>query len=229
MKFFGRELELRELRKVRDVSFERSRFTVLTGRRRVGKTELSREAFDDGKTPYVNLPITRQPEVTLCAQLQEEAERVLNIGIHGTCTRFGDLFRELMILVHRRMTEAMPQVSGFIQEEIDRAKSYFEEHYNEEISIEQYAASRSMSTSWFNRSFRGTVGTSPMKYILEIRIRNAQTLLETTDYSVANIASMIGYDNPMYFSRMFRKAKGMSPAKYRKTYREKFLADIPNE
>ena len=139
------------------------------------------------------------------------------------------LFRELMLLIHRRMTEAMPQVSGFIQEEIERAKDYFEEHYNEEISIEQYAASRSMSTSWFNRSFRGTVGTSPMKYILDIRIRNAQTLLETTDYSVASIASMIGYDNPMYFSRMFRKAKGMSPAKYRKTYREKFLADIPKE
>ena len=139
------------------------------------------------------------------------------------------LFRELMLMIHRRMTEAMPQVSGFIQEEIDRAKAYFEEHYNEEISIEQYAASRSMSTSWFNRSFRGAVGTSPMKYILDIRIRNAQVLLETTDYSIANIASVIGYDNPMYFSRMFRKAKGMSPAKYRKTYREKILADIPNE
>ena len=102
MKFFGRELELKELRKVRDVSFERSRFTVLTGRRRVGKTELSREAFDDGKTPYVNLPITRQPEVTLCAQLQEEAERVLHIGIHGTCMRFGDLFRELMKEAEKR-------------------------------------------------------------------------------------------------------------------------------
>ena len=139
------------------------------------------------------------------------------------------LFRELMLMIHRRMTEAMPQVSGFIQEEIDRAKAYFEEHYNEEISIEQYAASRSMSTSWFNRSFRGAVGTSPMKYILDIRIRNAQVLLETTDYSIANIAAVIGYDNPMYFSRMFRKAKGMSPAKYRKTYREKFLADVPNE
>ena len=139
------------------------------------------------------------------------------------------LFRELMLMIHRRMTEAMPQVSGFIQEEIDRAKAYFEEHYNEEISIEQYAASRSMSTSWFNRSFRGAVGTSPMKYILDIRIRNAQVLLETTDYSIANIASVIGYDNPMYFSRMFRKAKGLSPAKYRKTYRENCLADEPNE
>ncbi len=102
MKFFGRDIELKELRKVRERSFERSRFTVLTGRRRVGKTELSREAFDDGETPYLNLPITRQPEVTLCAQLQEEAERVLHIGIHGTCTRFGELFRELMKAAEER-------------------------------------------------------------------------------------------------------------------------------
>ena len=102
MKFFGREVELKELRKVREFSLEKSRFTVLTGRRRVGKTELSREAFDDGKTPYVNLPITRQPEVTLCAQLQDEVERVLHLGIHGRCTRFGELFRELMKEAEKR-------------------------------------------------------------------------------------------------------------------------------
>ena len=87
---------------MRELSQEKSRFTVLTGRRRVGKTELSRKAFDDGETPYLNLPITRQPEVTLCAQLQEEAERGLHLGIHGTCTRFGELFRELMKEAERR-------------------------------------------------------------------------------------------------------------------------------
>ena len=114
MKFFGRELELKELRKVRDISFEKSRFTVLTGHRRVGKTELSRAAFDDGKTPYLNLPITRQPEVTLCAQLQEEAERVLHIGIHGTCTRFGDLFRELMKEAENNKTKLNLVVNGSI-------------------------------------------------------------------------------------------------------------------
>ena len=70
------------------------------------------------------------------------------------------------------------------------------------------------------------MGTSPMKYILDIRIRNAQVLLETTDYSVSDIAAVIGYDNPMYFSRLFRKAKGLPPAKYRKIYREKYLANI---
>jgi AraC family transcriptional regulator of arabinose operon len=136
------------------------------------------------------------------------------------------LFRELLMTMHRRMTENAPRVSGFIQDEIDRARVYFDEHYNEEISIEQYAVSRNMSTSWFNRSFRSAVGTSPMQYILDVRIRNAQTLLETTDYSVTSIAALVGYENPMYFSRLFRKAKGLSPSKYRKTFREKFMEGI---
>ena len=139
------------------------------------------------------------------------------------------LFRELLLTMHRRMTENAPRVTGFSQDEIDRARTYFEEHYKEEISIEQYAVSRNMSTSWFNRSFRSAMGTAPMKYILNIRIRNAQTFLETTDYSISVIASLVGYDNPMYFSRLFRKAKGMSPSKYRKTFREQFIAGILGE
>ena len=138
------------------------------------------------------------------------------------------LFRELLLTIHRRMTESIPRISGFIQDEMTRARYYFEEHYNEDISIEQYAASRSMSTSWFSRSFRSATGTSPMQYILQIRIRNAQTLLETTDDSISNIASIVGYDNPLYFSRLFSRAKGVSPTGYRKIYREKFLAEIDN-
>lgn len=136
------------------------------------------------------------------------------------------LFRQLLMTMRRRMTENAPRVSGFIQDEMDRARTYFEEHYNEDFSIEQYAVSRNMSTSWFNRSFRSAMGTSPMKFILDIRIRNAQTLLETTDYSISDIAALIGYDNPMYFSRLFRKAKGLSPSKYRKTFREQFMAGV---
>ena len=146
----------------------------------------------------------------------------------GSLENAGCLFRELLLTIHRRMTESIPRISGFIQDEMTRARYYFEEHYNEDISIEQYAASRSMSTSWFSRSFRSATGTSPMQYILQIRIRNAQTLLETTDDSISNIASIVGYDNPLYFSRLFSRAKGVSPTGYRKIYREKFLAEIDN-
>lgn len=136
------------------------------------------------------------------------------------------LFRELLMIMRRRMKEGSPRILGFLQDEVEYAKEFFETHYNEDISIEQYAASRNMSASWFTRSFRTSVGTSPMKFILDIRIRNAQTLLETTDYSISDIASIVGYENPLYFSRLFRKAKGLSPLKYRKFCRETFLADI---
>ena len=138
------------------------------------------------------------------------------------------LFRALLMTMHRHMTEKAPRISGFVQDEIERARIYFDEHYKEEISIEQYAASRSMSTSWFNRSFKNAMGTSPMKYILDIRIRNAQVLLETTDYSISDIAALIGYDNPLYFSRLFSKAKGLSPSRYRIVFREQFMAVIPD-
>ena len=133
------------------------------------------------------------------------------------------LLRELLILMNRRMNQDIPKVKGFVQDEIDHARDYFKDHYNEEISIEQYAASRNMSTSWFSKCFRDIVGVSPMKYILDQRIRNAQILLETSDFTITEIAHTLGYENPMYFSRVFHKAKGQSPSKYRKTYRSKLL------
>ena len=55
-----------------------------------------------------------------------------------------------------------------------------------------------------------------MQYILSKRLYNAKILLQNTDYNVTEIAEIIGYDNPLYFSRIFKKAKGISPSEYRK-------------
>lgn len=54
-----------------------------------------------------------------------------------------------------------------------------------------------------------------MQYLLTIRVNNAASLLETTDYSMAEIAAIVGYEDPFYFSRLFRKIKGVSPRDYR--------------
>ena len=130
------------------------------------------------------------------------------------------LFRELLTEMNRRMNENEKTISGFLSDEMDRAKNYFRDHYNEPIQIEQYAASRNMSTSWFGKSFTAAVGVPPKKYIMDLRLRNAQVLLETTDGTISEISRIVGYDNPLYFSRLFRKAKGLSPANYRSTYRK---------
>jgi len=57
-----------------------------------------------------------------------------------------------------------------------------------------------------------------MQYILTARIANAQSLLESSDYTVSEIASIVGYNNPLYFSRIFKKQTGLSPMDYRKKH-----------
>lgn len=73
-----------------------------------------------------------------------------------------------------------------------------------------------MSVSWFLRNFKQVTAKSPMQYILTTRVNNAVSLLETTDYQVAEISAIVGYENPLYFSRIFKKQKGLSPSEYRK-------------
>ena len=91
MEFFGRTEELHELHQIRDRSRESARFTVITGRRRIGKTELVTRAFNDGVTPCLYFLVTRKPEKTQCTTFQEEAEKVLGIHIAGHCERFKEV------------------------------------------------------------------------------------------------------------------------------------------
>ena len=75
-----------------------------------------------------------------------------------------------------------------------------------------------MSVSLFIRNFKEYTGSTPLQYIVSIRITNAQRLLETTTYTVTEIGHIVGYENPLYFSRIFHKQKGVSPSGYRKQH-----------
>ncbi len=126
------------------------------------------------------------------------------------------LLRHLFIRIHRELTRDHTRRNEFLDTEMELAMQYFNEHYNQEINIEAYAADRGMSVSWFIRSFKQYTHTTPMQYLVARRVNNAQMLLETTNYSITTIASIVGYDNPLYFSRIFHRQKGVSPSEYRK-------------
>ena len=127
--------------------------------------------------------------------------------------------RQIFLQIQRSRLQHQPSVSNYLQEEMEYARRYFNEHYNEPICIEEFAQSRSMSVSWFLRNFKQITGQSPMQYILTSRINNAVSLLETTDYNVTEISAIVGYENPLYFSRLFKKQKGVSPSDYRRILR----------
>lgn len=128
--------------------------------------------------------------------------------------------KQIFLLVQRTRLEERPTVSTYIQEEMEYARRYFNEHYNEPISIQEYAESRNMSVCWFQRNFKQIVKHTPMQYLLTIRVNNAASLLETTNYGLAEIAAIVGYEDPLYFSRLFHKIKGVSPRDYRKLVQE---------
>lgn len=126
------------------------------------------------------------------------------------------LLRHLLITFHRELGKEHTPKNEYLDHEMAAAVSYFNENYNQDINIEEYAASRGMSVSWFIRNFKKYTGTTPMQFVTSIRITNAQLLLETTNYAVNEIARIVGYENPLYFSRLFREQKGCPPSHYRK-------------
>ena len=125
------------------------------------------------------------------------------------------LLRNIFVLISRNLLYRRG-FNATAEQEISFAMYYFRKNYNQPICIEEYAASRGFSTCWFIRCFKQVTGSTPLQYILNLRISNAQSLLESTDSSITEIANFVGYENPLYFSRLFCKQIGISPKEYRK-------------
>lgn len=125
--------------------------------------------------------------------------------------------RQIFIRLQRYFFTAFSTNNIHVVEEIDRATTYFNEHYNEQINIDEYARKNNVNTSGFIRNFKMCTGSTPMQYILSKRIYNAEILLRNPDYNVSEVARIVGYENPLYFSRAFKKIKGIAPSAYQKS------------
>ena len=121
----------------------------------------------------------------------------------------------IFISINRYIKEGRETKNDTISD-VERAAHYFKENYNKQISIEQYAEEHLMSVNWFIHSFKNVMKMSPMQYIISLRIATAKGYLENSTKNIAEISYEIGYENPLYFSRLFRKSTGMTPTEYRK-------------
>lgn len=92
------------------------------------------------------------------------------------------------------------------------------EHYQQQIDLQAVADSVNLSLSRFTHVFTETIGVSPYHYIMNLRIARAKELLECSTLRVKEIAKTVGFSDPLYFSRIFRKYTGMSPRAYREGY-----------
>lgn len=158
--------------------------------------------FSGSSLEYQNLFRSMINELQMC---QDKYPEMLEICL-----------RQIFIRLERHINTSIKTDNSYTVEKINNAVKYFNEHYNEPISIDDYAKKEHFSTSYFIRNFKLYTGITPNQYILSRRIYNAEGLLQNSPYNITEIAQIVGYDNPLYFSRIFKKMKGLSPSEYRK-------------
>ncbi|WP_231571240.1 helix-turn-helix domain-containing protein [Gordoniibacillus kamchatkensis] len=166
-------------------------------------------------------------------QMKNLCSDVLNAWIRAVESERNDfditLYSELFASVGRCVTwEEMRQtfrdIHGVLfrtMEPSDRKRqlteivAYIQNHYNEELSIEQFAAQMNMSVGHFSRTFKEEVGEKYVEYIAKYRMQKAKQFLLETDMKIDDIAGQVGYWGRNSFIRNFRRYEGVTPAKFR--------------
>lgn len=97
---------------------------------------------------------------------------------------------------------------------------YMDAHYQEDLSLQQIAARFYLSREYISRKFKQQFGLNWSEYLGKMRINNAKLLLQNPSLRVAKIAEMVGFQDEKYFSKVFKKMEGITPAEYRKTLLE---------
>ena len=114
MKFFDRKDEIAELRRIREKSRENAQFTVITGRRRVGKTELVKHALED--EDYLYFYVSKKAQPDLCESFCRIVEQRLGISVPGRIERFQQLFRFVLEMsVNRPLTLFIDEFQDFLK------------------------------------------------------------------------------------------------------------------
>ncbi|WP_374582620.1 GlxA family transcriptional regulator [Frankia sp. CiP3] len=89
-----------------------------------------------------------------------------------------------------------------------------------DLTLNEIAAHAAMSTRTLMRRFREQTGTTPLQWLHRTRIRQAQYLLEATEYPVERIAAQVGFGSPTAFRDRFRRVTGVNPHTYRRSFRQ---------
>ena len=98
---------------------------------------------------------------------------------------------------------------------IKEAFSFIEQNFQNDISVEDIAASCGLNRSYFGKIFHENMGKPPQEFLISYRMTKATELLKLTGLSIADIGNAVGYPNQLHFSRAFKNVYGISPRQWR--------------
>lgn len=151
----------------------------------------------------------------IAAYLTESMGRIIDIA-HSRARNALPLHFNLLEQVLLLCDEVRP---GREREQLDRrvvaARDFLLAHYREKTTVEQVAAAANAAPSTLNALFKSQMGENLMRWRDQLRMQRARELLQGSDKPIKVIATEVGYDDPMFFSRRFKQLTGWSPTQVR--------------
>jgi two-component system response regulator YesN len=98
---------------------------------------------------------------------------------------------------------------------VERAKAYIAERYNKDISLDEVSKEVDISPYYFSKLFKEETGENFIEYLTALRLNRAKQLIAGSDMSMKEICTEVGYADPNYFSRIFKKNVGVTPTEYK--------------
>lgn len=98
---------------------------------------------------------------------------------------------------------------------VRKAQNYIQENYQKDLSLDEVSRQLDLSPYYFSKLFKEETGSNFVEYVTNLRIARAKELLARDDCSMKEICAEVGYSDPNYFSRIFKKNVGVTPTEYR--------------
>lgn len=101
------------------------------------------------------------------------------------------------------------------QQAIQNAAEYIQKNFRSKITIEDIARFVYLSPCYVSRIFKKGLGCTLMEYLTKVRVEEAKKMLKNPKYNVMKVAEESGFEDPAYFTRVFKKSEGITPSSYR--------------
>lgn len=136
----------------------------------------------------------------------------------GYKTQETALLLEILCYISRNDSEQFSAKEIFSNQKIENILVNMERDVTKNKSVEDYAEMMNLSVSRFSHVFTEAVGVSPHRYILNLKINKSKQMLRQTDMNVCEVGRYVGFNDALYFSRIFKKLTGETPKKYKASH-----------
>ncbi|UZJ79400.1 AraC family transcriptional regulator [Fictibacillus sp. KU28468] len=133
-----------------------------------------------------------------------------------------NLLTSLIMVIHRIIHLHHQDASAEKQDSLShRIKEYIDKHYTRNLSLDDLAEVFFISPYYLSHVFKEDMNLSPIHYLITRRMGEAKRLLVSTNLKIREVAQLVGYDNPNYFTMLFKKFTGESPKKFKEKHMER--------